>query len=143
MTSKHILLAAAFALAPLSGASAAAMAIPDYILKSVNDEGRPPSMKLRDPNLKPAETLAWVGIKPGDKVVELYPDGYYTRMIGKVVGPTGRNYGVTMLKDQSMMNGVRERQSRGLVTGPLMFDRMIAIANIPEYNWTQIGRAHV
>ena len=93
-------------------------------------------MRARDPNLKPAETLAWVGIKPGDKVVELYPDGYFTRMIGKVVGSRGRDYGVTMLKTQDMMNAVRERQSRGQVTGPLMFDRMIAIENIPEYNWT-------
>ena len=136
MKTQCIIFAAALSSLSSLGAAFAADAIPDYIKASVNDEGRPPSMVLRDPNLKPAETLAWVGIKPGDKVVELYPDGYYTRLIGKVVGSKGRDYGVTMLREQTMMNAVRERQSRGQVTGPLMFDRMIAIENIPEYNWT-------
>lgn len=78
----------------LSAAGAqAARHIPSYITAAVEDSGRPDTDKKRDANRKPAEALAFSGVKPGDKVAELIPAaGYYTRLLSKVVGPSGHVY---------------------------------------------------
>jgi len=42
---------------------------------------------------KPAETIAFAGVKPGDKVVELNPGGgYFTRIFSTLVGANGKVY---------------------------------------------------
>jgi predicted methyltransferase len=74
----------------LAGTAAHAASIPAYITAAVNDSARPEADKEADANRKPAETLAFAGIKPGDKVVELAPGrGYYTRLLSAVVGAKG------------------------------------------------------
>lgn len=60
---------------------------------AVADPGRPAKDRFRDDRRKPAETLAFAGVKPGLVVAELIPgNGYYTRLISKAVGPTGKVY---------------------------------------------------
>lgn len=74
----------------LAGTAAHAAGIPAYITAAVNDSARPEADKEADANRKPAETLAFAGVKPGDKVVELAAGkGYYTRLLSAVVGPKG------------------------------------------------------
>jgi len=76
--------------------SDAAEKIPAYISAAVADPGRPAEDTQRDANRKPAETVQFAGIKPGDKVVELVPGhGYFTRIISKVVGPKGHVYALS------------------------------------------------
>jgi len=71
----------------------AAEKIPAYVAAAVADSGRPEADKERDAARKPAETIAFVGIKPGDRVGELLPgNGYFTRILAKVVGPSGHVY---------------------------------------------------
>ena len=54
---------------------------------------RPAEDVARDADRKPAEILAFAGIKKGSKVVELAPGGgYYTRLLSLAVGPNGRIY---------------------------------------------------
>ncbi len=66
---------------------------PDTIAAAVADANRPDADKQRDANRKPAETLAFTGVKPGDRVAELLPGGgYFTRLFSKVVGPSGHVY---------------------------------------------------
>jgi predicted methyltransferase len=88
-------------LAPL--ALAAAMAAPTAISskpasifeRAVADPARPVNARAADPLRKPAETLAFSGVKPGMTVGEFYPGGgYFTRMISDVVGPKGHVYGI-------------------------------------------------
>lgn len=63
------------------------------ILSAVADPARPPEDVARDPLRKPAEMLAFAGVKPGDKVAELAPGGgYYTRILARAVGPKGKVY---------------------------------------------------
>ena len=90
----HHLVVVAVALVACIGVPAkAASAIPAYITRAVADPARPPDDKAQDANRKPAEVLAFDGIKPGDKVVDLMPgSGYYTRIFSKIVGPTGVVY---------------------------------------------------
>jgi predicted methyltransferase len=71
----------------------AADAVPAYIQAAVADASRPTADKDRDVNRKPAESVAFAGVKPGDKVGELMPGGgYFTRVLSKTVGANGVVY---------------------------------------------------
>jgi predicted methyltransferase len=88
--------AAALALA-LAANSAYCAEVPAYISAAVADSARPDSDKQRDADRKPAETLAFAGVKPGARVVELLPGrGYYTRLLSAVVGPKGKVYALAL-----------------------------------------------
>jgi predicted methyltransferase len=74
-------------------AAFAAAAIPAPVAAAVADPARPEADTRRDANRKPGETLAFSGVKPGDRVGELLPGGgYFTRLLSKTVGPTGHVY---------------------------------------------------
>jgi predicted methyltransferase len=73
----------------------AASTVPAGITAAVADAARPDADKQRDADRKPAETIAFTGIKKGDHVAELLPGGgYFTRIISKAVGDKGVVYAV-------------------------------------------------
>ena len=79
----------------------AAAGIPKYITAAVSDSARPAADTERDSSRKPAETLAFAGVKPGNWVLELAPGrGYFTRLLSAVVGPRGEvtNYTISQPK---------------------------------------------
>ena len=84
--------AAAFAALLLSTTAVhAAQTVPPAIAAAVADSGRPDADKARDASRKPAETVAFAGVKPGMVVAELGAGGgYYTRILAKAVGPKGK-----------------------------------------------------
>jgi predicted methyltransferase len=57
---------------------------------AVADPGRPAADTALDAKRKPAEVLKLIGIKPGDKVVDLFAGAYWDRLFSKVVGPSGK-----------------------------------------------------
>jgi predicted methyltransferase len=84
---------AAVAISLLAYGSASAQNIPAYVTAAVNDKGRPAADTMRDADRKPAESVAFSTVKPGDKVLELIAGGgYYTRILSKTVGPKGHVY---------------------------------------------------
>lgn len=91
---KKILIAAAAVLALAACATAAAVsANADYIQAAVSDPRRPAEDAERDAARHPAETLAFAGVKPGDRVGEIFPGGgYFTRLFAVAVGGQGRVY---------------------------------------------------
>jgi predicted methyltransferase len=63
------------------------------ITAAVADPARPATDTARDATRKPAEIVAFAGVKPGDKVAEMMPGGgYFTRILAKTVGPKGHIY---------------------------------------------------
>ena len=65
------------------------------IADAVADPARPAGYRAADAFRKPAETLAFSGIRPGMVVGEFYPaGGYFTRMLSDVVGPDGHIYAI-------------------------------------------------
>jgi predicted methyltransferase len=88
---RHLMLTSGMILATsLSPAVHAAAAVPATISAAVADAARPAADKDRDADRKPAETLAFSGVKPGDQVVDFLPGGgYFTRIFSKIVGPKG------------------------------------------------------
>jgi len=64
---------------------------PSPILSAVADPLRPASDRATDADRKPAEILAFAGVKPGMRIAELLPgEGYFTRILSRAVGPAGR-----------------------------------------------------
>ncbi len=103
MRNPSVVLLAALAL-PLaanaqSGASSSTPAmqganVPAYVTKAIDDPARAADRK-DDARRKIAAVVAFAGVKPGDKVLELDPgSGYWTRVFSRIVGPQGHVYTV-------------------------------------------------
>jgi predicted methyltransferase len=66
-------------------------AAPAFAAKAVEDAGRPAADRERDANRKPAQVVAFAGVRPGMVVAEIDPArGYYTRILARAVGPRGK-----------------------------------------------------
>lgn len=67
------------------------------IAAAIADSSRPPEDVARDADRKPAATLDFAGVKPGDKVADYIANsGYFTRLLAGVVGPKGHVYSVEL-----------------------------------------------
>ena len=89
-------LAAALCFAALATVAAAKTAsIPKAIAAAVADPARPQADRDRDADRKPAECIAFAGLKPGQRIADLIPGGgYFTRIFSGVVGPKGQVFAV-------------------------------------------------
>src|SRR6202042_1123078 len=89
---------AAIALAlSVGGISKAAepLVVPAYVASAAADASRGSADLAKDSLRKGPEIMAFAGVKPGDRVLELIPGaGYFTRLFSKIVGPTGHVYAV-------------------------------------------------
>lgn len=80
----------ALALALAAPLAIAAPALATNFAVLLGSSERPDADKARDANRKPAEVMAFAGVKKGMKVAELAPGGgYFTRLLSAAVGPSG------------------------------------------------------
>jgi predicted methyltransferase len=90
------LAAASASLVPASAAAgpvAAPASTPAAIDAAVADPSRPAEDVARDINRKPAATLAFIGVRPGDRIADYASGtGYFTRLFAPLVGPHGHVY---------------------------------------------------
>jgi predicted methyltransferase len=78
-----------------SAESAKSPDISKAISAAVADPARPQADRDRDADRKPAECIAFAGLKPGQRVADLLPGGgYFTRIFSAVVGPKGQVFAV-------------------------------------------------
>lgn len=81
-------------IAPLA-ADAALSNVSKLIARAIADPARPADAKAGDPSRKPAETLAFAGVRPGMTVGEFYPGGgYFTMLLSDIVGSAGHVEGI-------------------------------------------------
>lgn len=93
MVSRSVFLSALLLAGAGFAAPALAQSIPPYVAAAVKDTARPEADSKRDTDRKPAESIAFAGVKPGDSVLELLGSGgYFTRILSKTVGPKGHVY---------------------------------------------------
>jgi predicted methyltransferase len=119
-----VLAASLMASLSLAATCVQAASAPANITAAVADGNRPDTDKQRDANRKPADTLAFLGVKPGEKVGELIPGGgYFTRLLSKAVGPKGHVYAL-----------VPERPANAPADMPDLAARVKAIAADPNYS---------
>ncbi len=68
-------------------------ALKELVKQAQTAEGRPAADAERDRNRKPAQTLAFFGLEPDMKVLELIPGGgWYTRILAPVLYADGEYY---------------------------------------------------
>jgi predicted methyltransferase len=121
-----VLGAAMTAALTLTATCSIAKSVPSNIAAAVADSNRPDADKQRDANRKPAETLAFAGVKPGAQVAEFFPGGgYFTRIFSKAVGAKGHVYAL-----------VPERPADAPADMPDMAARVKAIA--ADSNYTNV-----
>jgi len=78
------------------------------IAAAVADPSRPAEDVARDADRKPAATLAFAGVKPGDKVAEYIANsGYFTRLLAGVAGSKGHVYSVELNEIVKEGNGAK------------------------------------
>jgi len=84
-------LAAAICFVTLASVGAAKLpVVPKAVAAAVADPARPQADRDRDADRKPAECIAFAGLKPGQRIADLLPGGgYFTRIFSGVVGPKG------------------------------------------------------
>jgi len=91
-TTVHLAIGLASA-AAITAAAVAAPAIAGYVTAAVAGANRPDADKQRDDGRKPAETIAFAGLKPGQSIADFLPGtGYYDRIFSGVVGAKGHVY---------------------------------------------------
>jgi predicted methyltransferase len=87
----------------------------DAIAQAVSNPERSAADRERDARDKPAEVLAFAGVKPGMTVVDLFSgSGYNAELLADVVGPTGKVYAVNNVPyAQYAKDGVKARFTEG------------------------------
>jgi predicted methyltransferase len=94
-----VLLFAGFSL--IGGYAQAASSVANAIESAVADPARPESDRNRDAARKPAESLQFSGVKPGDAVADFNANaGYFTRLFADVVGSRGHVYAIEPVEIQ-------------------------------------------
>ncbi|HKR93295.1 methyltransferase [Novosphingobium sp.] len=89
---RHLAAAALIALPAIAAAATA----PGAFSAIVADSSRPPEDTARDTDRKPANVMAFAGVRKGAKIAELAPGGgYFTRLLSLAVGPAGHVYAVS------------------------------------------------
>lgn len=77
----------------LGVAAAAATEAPLFPAAAIADPARPAQEVALDALRRPAEVLAFAGVRRGDRVADFMSgNGYFTRILSGVVGPAGRVY---------------------------------------------------
>jgi predicted methyltransferase len=110
----------------------------EAIAAAIIDPSRPATDTVRDANRKPAETLAFAGVRPGDKIADYAAGaGYFTRLFAGVAGPTGHVYASVpsaLFQYPNIVKGIAEVQSFA-VTHPnvtVTFSSALDAAKYPE-----------
>ncbi|MGI4876753.1 MAG: class I SAM-dependent methyltransferase [Janthinobacterium lividum] len=87
------------AVALLSGTVVrAAPAIDARIFEAISDPARPGADRVKDAARHPAELIAFLGIRPGDTIADIWPGDYWDRLFADIVGPSGKVYAVHLIE---------------------------------------------
>jgi predicted methyltransferase len=82
------------------------------VAAAVADPSRPASDTTRDVDRKPAQTLAFAGVRPGYKIGDYAAGaGYFTRLFAGVVGPAGHVFASVpsgLFQDPNIVKGIAE-----------------------------------
>jgi predicted methyltransferase len=111
-------LASFSSLAILAGPTTAAAQSAANFASVLADSVRPPEDVTRDPDRKPAELLAFAGVRKGMTIVELAPGGgYFTRILTGAVGPSGHVYAISAKPSPGVQDLAQKRTNLSIVSG--------------------------
>jgi len=143
---KRLLVLAGFGLAMAACATGPAASSVDYAA-ILSDPNRPEADRVRDADRRPAELVAFAGVRPGDKVAELAPGGgYFTRILSGVVGPEGRIYAMAARPSPALQELAAARPNvvvavaePGTVPAPEPVDVVWTTLNYHDFKNARVG----
>jgi len=102
------------------------------------DSARPATDTARDADRRPLETLAFVGVKPGDKIADYAAGaGYFTRLFAALAGSNGHVYASVpsaLFRYPNIVKGISEIQAYTVTHGnvTVTFAAALEAAKYPE-----------
>jgi predicted methyltransferase len=129
-------------------ACAAAAAAPKIDWPAIlADPTRPDADKARDADRKPAELVAFAGVRPGDRIAELAPGGgYFTRILSGAVGPRGMVYAIARQETPALQAIVQARpnvkiavSAPGTIAAPEPVDIVWTTLNYHDFKNVKVG----
>jgi len=106
--------------------------VPAHIIAAVSDPGRPAADTARDAAMRPSALLAFAGVRPGARVVDLIPaGGYFTRILSKAVGPRGKVY--AYVPDELTKLADREPAVAAITRDPGYANTMLYVRNVSDF----------
>jgi predicted methyltransferase len=132
---------ASYVLAQQGGSAAAAIAA------AVADPARPETDRARDADRKPAEVIAFAGIKPGSRITEFGPGGgYFTRIFSGVVGSAGVVNALAQTRPPNAPPPTGPTPSETLAATPgytnvrvITIDALVASNDLSDFVWTSLN----
>jgi predicted methyltransferase len=85
---RSLMMAALTAAIGLAAPALAQMSPP--IAAALADPSRPPKDQALDAQRRPAEIMAFIGLRPGQTIVDVWPGAYWDRLFSDVVGSGGQ-----------------------------------------------------
>lgn len=134
--------------AALALVACAAVAAPKIDYAAIlADPIRPEADRARDSDRKPAELVAFAGVRRGDKVAELAPGGgYFTRILSGAVGPQGRIYAIAARPSEGLRelaaarpNVVVTAGEPGTIPAPEPVDIVWTTLNYHDFKNAKVG----
>jgi len=146
MVVRQLALLAGFGFAVAACATEPAAPRVDYAA-ILADPIRPEADRARDADRRPAELVAFAGVRPGDKVAELAPGGgYFTRILSGVVGPEGRIYAMAGRPSPALQELAAARPNvvvtvteAGTVPAPEPVDLVWTTLNYHDFKNAKVG----
>ena len=117
------------------------------IAAAVADPARPETDRARDADRRPAEVIAFAGIKPGSRVSEFSPGGgYFTRIFSGVVGSTGIVNALAQTRPPNAPPPTGPTPSETLAATPgysnvrvITMDALVAAKDLSDFVWTSLN----
>jgi predicted methyltransferase len=111
------------------------------------DPIRPEADRVRDSDRKPAELVAFAGVRPGDRIAELAPGGgYFTRVLSGGVGPDGRIYAMASRPSPALQELAAARPNivvtvaePGTIPAPEPVDLVWTTLNYHDFKNVKVG----
>lgn len=111
------------------------------------DPIRPEADRVRDPDRRPAELVAFAGVRPGDRIAELAPGGgYFTRILSGAVGPDGRVYAMASRPSPALQELAAARPNvvvtvaePGTIPAPEPVDLVWTTLNYHDFKNVKVG----
>ena len=101
------------------------------------DPIRPAADVARDADRKPAELMAFAGIRRGQKIAELAPGGgYFTRLLTGAVGPSGKVYAIAGRPSPALTELATQRANLAVVVAP---GGTIPVTDAVDVVWTTLN----
>ncbi len=120
----------ALALSIAFGGTAFGADIPGYVIKAVASPARSKAEREADAHRLPAQTIAFAGVEPGMVIGEFIPgDGYFTRILSRIVGPKGKIYGI---ENTAWTNPAFDKKLMGEYRNVILHSTPFGTFDIPE-----------